>query len=219
MGVEGTFSNRVQDVIRLSREEAIRLGHDCIGTEHMLLGIIREGEGIAVKILRNLGADLYKIKKAIEDTVRSSGTTLTIGQIPLTKQAEKVLKITYLEAKIYKSDVVGTEHLLLSLLRDNDNLAAQVLTQFAVSYDGVRTALDKLIRGDIKIHSDEKVWRKAKVSINRNLLAPIGCQVCGVVFAVPNHMLPPDEIEKLFYCPNGHQLNLKRENQHGISSV
>ena len=144
---EGNFSNRVQDVIRLSREEAIRLGHDYIGTEHLLLGIIREGEGIAVKILRNLGADLYKIKKAIEDTVRSSGATLTIGNIPLTKQAEKVLKITYLEAKLYKSDVIGTEHLLLSLLRDEDNIAAQILNQFSVTYDAVRAELDNIISG------------------------------------------------------------------------
>jgi len=145
--MEGNFSNRVQDVIRLSREEAIRLGHDYIGTEHLLLGIIREGEGIAVKILRNLGADLYKIKKAIEDTVRSSGATLTIGNIPLTKQAEKVLKITYLEAKLYKSDVIGTEHLLLSLLRDEDNIAAQILNQFSVTYDAVRAELDNIISG------------------------------------------------------------------------
>jgi ATP-dependent Clp protease ATP-binding subunit ClpC len=130
--MEGNFSNRVQDVIRLSREEALRLGHDYIGTEHLLLGVIREGEGIAVKILRNLGVDLYKLKKAIEDTVRTSGGTLTIGNIPLTKQAEKVLKITYLEAKLYKSDVIGTEHLLLSLLRDDDNIAAQILHQFNI---------------------------------------------------------------------------------------
>ncbi len=145
--MEGNFSNRVQDVIRLSREEALRLGHDYIGTEHLLLGIIREGEGIAVKILRNLGVDLYKLKKAIEDTVRTSGGTLTIGNIPLTKQAEKVLKITYLEAKLYKSDVIGTEHLLLSLLRDDDNIAAQLLHQFNVHYDVVRNELDNIISG------------------------------------------------------------------------
>ncbi len=147
MAQEGNFSNRVQDVIRLSREEAIRLGHDYIGTEHLLLGIIREGEGIAVKILRNLGVDLYKIKKAIEDTVRSGGATLTIGNIPLTKQAEKVLKITYLEAKLYKSEVIGTEHLLLSLLRDEDNIAAQILNQFNCTYDGIRAELDNIISG------------------------------------------------------------------------
>ncbi|MFM8439087.1 MAG: Clp protease N-terminal domain-containing protein, partial [Candidatus Kapaibacterium sp.] len=141
------FSNRVQDVIRLSREEALRLGHDYIGTEHLLLGIIREGEGIAVKILRNLDVDLFKLKKSIEDTVRSSSGTLTIGNIPLTKQAEKVLKITYLEAKLYKSDIIGTEHLLLSLLRDEDNIAAQILSQFNISYDSVRKELDNIITG------------------------------------------------------------------------
>ncbi len=145
--MEGSFSNRVQEVIRLSREEALRLGHDYIGTEHLLLGIIREGEGIAVKILRNLGCDLYQVKKSIEDTVRSSGGTITIGNIPLTKQAEKVLKITYLEAKLYKSEVIGTEHLLLSLLRDDDNIAAQILNQFMVQYDLVRTELDNIISG------------------------------------------------------------------------
>ena len=145
--MEGNFSNRVQEVIRLSREEALRLGHDYIGTEHLLLGIIREGEGIAVKILRNLGCDLYQVKKSIEDTVRSSGGTITIGNIPLTKQAEKVLKITYLEAKLYKSEIIGTEHLLLSLLRDDDNIAAQILNQFNVQYDLVRNELDNIISG------------------------------------------------------------------------
>ncbi|MFV1980125.1 MAG: ATP-dependent Clp protease ATP-binding subunit, partial [Rhodothermia bacterium] len=146
--MEGNFSNRVRDVISFSREEAIRLGHDYIGTEHLLLGVIREGEGIAVKILRNLGCDLFKLKKMVEDTVRSTGGTLTVGNIPLTKQAEKVLKITYLEAKLYKSDVIGTEHLLLSLLRDDENIAAQILQQgFSISYDAVRAELDSIISG------------------------------------------------------------------------
>ncbi|PSQ82204.1 MAG: Clp protease ClpC [Bacteroidetes bacterium QS_8_68_15] len=146
--MEGNFSNRVRDVISYSREEAIRLGHDYIGTEHLLLGVIREGEGIAIKILRNLGCDLFKLKKAVEDTVRSTGGSLSVGNIPLTKQAEKVLKITYLEAKLYKSDVIGTEHLLLSLLRDNENIAAQILQQgFSVGYDAVREELDSIISG------------------------------------------------------------------------
>lgn len=145
--MEGNFSNRVQDVIRLSREEALRLGHDYIGTEHLLLGIIREGEGIGIKILRNLDVDLSKLKRSIEDTVRAMSGPLTIGNIPLTKQAEKVLKITYLEAKLYKSDVIGTEHLLLSLLRDEDNIAAQILAQFSVNYDTVRKELDAYLSG------------------------------------------------------------------------
>ncbi len=143
--MDGNFSDRLQDVIRLSREEALRLGHDYIGTEHLLLGIIREGQGVAVRILRNLDCDLVKLKKAIEDTVRTSGGTLTIGNIPLTKQAEKVLKITQIESKIYKADVIGTEHLLLSLLRDEDNIATQILHQFNVTYDAARNELNAML--------------------------------------------------------------------------
>lgn len=143
--MDGNFSERVQDVIRLSREEALRLGHDYIGTEHLLLGIIREGQGMAVRILRNLDCDLVKLKKAIEDTVRTSGGTLTIGNIPLTKQAEKVLKITQIESKIYKSDVIGTEHILLSLLRDEDNIATQILHQFNVTYENARAELNNIL--------------------------------------------------------------------------
>jgi ATP-dependent Clp protease ATP-binding subunit ClpC len=143
--MEGNFSERVQEVIRLSREEALRLGHDYIGTEHLLLGIIREGQGVAVRILKNLDVDLLSLKKAVEDTVRTSGGTLTIGNIPLTKQAEKVLKITQIESKIYKSDVIGTEHIILSLLRDEDNIATQILHQFNVNYDNARAELNNIL--------------------------------------------------------------------------
>ncbi|MGD8780106.1 MAG: ATP-dependent Clp protease ATP-binding subunit [Ignavibacteria bacterium] len=143
--MDGNFSERVQEVIRLSREEALRLGHDYIGTEHLLLGIIREGQGVAVQILRNLDVDLIKLKKAIEDTVKTAGGTLTIGNIPLTKQAEKVLKITQIESKIYKSDVIGTEHILLSLLRDEDNIATQILHQFNVTYESARSELNNIL--------------------------------------------------------------------------
>jgi ATP-dependent Clp protease ATP-binding subunit ClpC len=143
--MDGNFSDRLQDVIRLSREEALRLGHDYIGTEHLLLGIIREGQGVAVRILRNLECDLVKLKKSIEDTVKTSGGTLTIGNIPLTKQAEKVLKITQIESKIYKADVIGTEHLLLSLLRDEDNIATQILHQFNITYDTARAELNAML--------------------------------------------------------------------------
>ena len=145
--MDSNFSQRVQEVIRLSREEAIRLGHDYIGTEHLLLGIIREGEGLAINIFRNLGVDVNLLKKTIEDTVKHSAGTLTVGNIPLTKQAEKVLKITYLEAKLFKSDIIGTEHLLLSMLREDDNLAAQILHQYNVNYENVKTELVNILTG------------------------------------------------------------------------
>lgn len=150
--MDSNFSNRVQEVIRLSREEAIRLGHDYIGTEHLLLGILREGEGIAIEILKNLGLSTVKLKKAIEETVPHSGATLTIGNIPLTKQAEKVLKITYLEAKLFKSQTIGTEHLLLSILREDDNLASQILHQFSINYDVVKHELENIQGGTSESH-------------------------------------------------------------------
>lgn len=134
--MEAKFSPRVKDVISYSREEALRLGHDYIGTEHLLLGLIREGDGMAIRILKNAGIDTARLRKSVEDSVKgTSSTTVNLGNIPLTKQAEKVLKITYLEAKIFKSDIIGTEHLLLSILRDEDNIASQILQQYNINYD------------------------------------------------------------------------------------
>ncbi|MBL1408186.1 ATP-dependent Clp protease ATP-binding subunit [Sphingobacterium faecale] len=134
--MEAKFSPRVKDVISYSREEALRLRHDYIGTEHLLLGLIREGDGVAIKILRNLLVDTGSIRQSIEDAVKGSSVSRApVGSVPLTKQAEKVLKITYLEAKIFKSDIIGTEHLLLAILRDEDNIASQILQQYNVTYD------------------------------------------------------------------------------------
>ncbi len=134
--MEAKFSPQVKDVISFSREEALRLGHDYIGAEHLLLGLIREGDGMAIKILKSLGVDTLKLRRSIEEAVRgTSSVTVNLGNIPLTKQAEKVLKITYLEAKIFKSDLIGTEHLLLSILRDDDNIASQILLQYGINYE------------------------------------------------------------------------------------
>ena len=141
--MEAKFSPRVRDVISYSREEAIRLGHDYIGAEHLLLGLLREGEGKAIKTLKSLDVDLNRLKKSIEEAIRNTATHKNItGNIPLTKQAEKVLKVTYLEAKIFKSEIIGTEHLLLSVLRDEDNIAAQILNQFAVTYETFKDQLE-----------------------------------------------------------------------------
>ncbi|MFQ5707491.1 MAG: ATP-dependent Clp protease ATP-binding subunit [bacterium] len=145
--MKNNFSSRVQMVIQFSREEALRLGHDYIGTEHLLLGLVREGEGIAVEILRNLGCDLDELKRSVEDSVKSSGETMTIGNIPFTKRAEKILKMAYVEAEKYKSDIIGTEHLLLALVKEKDGVAAQVLLSFDVTYDTVREELENILRG------------------------------------------------------------------------
>ena len=142
--MEAKFSNRVKEVISLSREEALRLGHDYIGTEHLLLGMIREGEGVAVSILKKLGISLDELRGAIERAVKGTANhnVKNMANIPLTRQSEKVLKITYLEAKIFKSQLIGTEHLLLSILRDEDNIATQILNKFEVNYDSIKEMLE-----------------------------------------------------------------------------
>ncbi|MCE2708128.1 MAG: ATP-dependent Clp protease ATP-binding subunit [Bacteroidota bacterium] len=142
--MEAKFSNRVKEVISLSREEALRLGHDYIGTEHLLLGMIREGEGVAVSILKKLGIPMDELRSAIERAVKGTANhnVKNMANIPLTRQSEKVLKITYLEAKIFKSQLIGTEHLLLSILRDEDNIATQILNKFEVNYDSIKEMLE-----------------------------------------------------------------------------
>ena len=174
--MEAKFSPRVKDVISYSREEALRLGHDYIGTEHLLLGLIREGDGMAIKILKGLGVDTARLRKSVEDSVKgTSSTTVNLGNIPLTKQAEKVLKITYLEAKIFKSDIIGTEHLLLSILRDEDNIASQILQQYNVNYDtfkaevennkgGFRDEAPGSPAGDDEFREEESFSQPKKVS-------------------------------------------------------
>ena len=142
--MEAKFSNQVKEVISLSREEALRLGHDYIGTEHLLLGMIREGEGVAVSLLKKLGVSLDELRTAVEQATKgtATGNVKNLANIPLTRQSEKVLKITYLEAKIFKSQLIGTEHLLLSILRDEDNIATQILEKFDVNYDVVKELLE-----------------------------------------------------------------------------
>jgi ATP-dependent Clp protease ATP-binding subunit ClpC len=147
--MEAKFSPRVKDVISYSREEALRLGHDFIGVEHLLLGIIREGEGTAIQLLKGLAVDLKELRRVIESSTNSASAKSSIqGNIPLVKQAEKVLKITYLEAKLFKSPTIGTEHLLLSILKDEDNVATRGLTKFGVDYESVRTELETIQPND-----------------------------------------------------------------------
>ena len=147
--MDAKFSPRVKDVITYSREEALRLGHNYIGVEHLLLGIIREGEGTAVRMLEGLNVDLQKLRKALEGSIRpTTGASVGAGNIPLVKQAEKILKITYLEAKIFKSSLIGTEHLLLSILKDEDNVATKALQAFNIDYDVAKEEYESMIQSN-----------------------------------------------------------------------
>ena len=150
--MEAKFSQRVKDVISFSREEALRLGNDFIGVEHLLLGLIREGDGKAIQVLNEFHLDLKLIRKEIEQNLLSSSTVSSqkLTNIPLVKQAERVLKLTYLEAKLYKSPVIGTEHLLLSILKNEDSFACTLLNKYGVIYDNVRDELEAM--NDENIH-------------------------------------------------------------------
>ena len=143
--MEAKFSPRVREVITFSREEALRLEHNYIGVEHLLLGIIKEGEGTAIKILEGLNCDVQKLRKLVEESIKQAGgKAVGSGNMPLVKQAEKILKITYLEAKIFKSPIIGTEHLLFSILKDKDNVATKSLNQFNIDYEVAKEEFESI---------------------------------------------------------------------------
>jgi ATP-dependent Clp protease ATP-binding subunit ClpC len=141
--MDNNFSAQVKEIISYSREEALRLGNDFIGTEHLLLGLIRDGENTAIKILKQLNVDLYELRKEVEQAVRDkTGKNIAnINTLPLTKQAEKVIRVTVLEAKALRSPLVETEHLMLSILKNKENIATQILNQYDVDYDSFKTDL------------------------------------------------------------------------------
>ncbi|NVO03567.1 MAG: ATP-dependent Clp protease ATP-binding subunit [Bacteroidetes bacterium] len=155
--MEAKFSQRVKDVITYSREESLRLGNDHVGLEHLLLGIIREGEGLAVQVLSYLGIDLIELRKTIEASIRNkSNKVVNSDSIPLEKQAEKILKITFLEARLLKSELIGTEHLLLSILKDDDNIVTQTLNKLGVDYDAVKEELKTILSNSFDASSESK---------------------------------------------------------------
>jgi ATP-dependent Clp protease ATP-binding subunit ClpC len=141
--MDNNFSTQVKEIISYSREEALRLGNDFIGAEHLMLGLIRDQENTAIKVLKQLNVNLAELRKEIELAVKdkSGKNVANINSLPLTKQAEKVIRVTVLEAKALKSPMVETEHLLLSILKNKENIATQILNQFDIDYDLFRTEL------------------------------------------------------------------------------
>ena len=140
--MEAKFSDKVKEVIAYSREEAVRMGNDYLGVEHLLLGIIREGNGMAIKLLNYFGVDLKACRSNIEKVVlKDQKVNINSNSIPLSKQVEKALKLTYLEAKTFNSELIGTEHLLLAILKNKNNLVTSVLAKQGVSYDDLQEEL------------------------------------------------------------------------------
>ncbi|HEX8359932.1 MAG TPA: ATP-dependent Clp protease ATP-binding subunit, partial [Longimicrobium sp.] len=139
------FTDRVRKVLAMAREEAIRLQHDYVGTEHILLGLIREGEGVAAAVLNNLAVDLEQVQEKVEESVRRGKATIALGELPYTSRAKKVLEFAMAEARELNHSYVGTEHLLLGLLREEKGIAAEVLGQLGVGLEDARRETLKLL--------------------------------------------------------------------------
>jgi ATP-dependent Clp protease ATP-binding subunit ClpC len=144
------FTDRVRKVLQMAREEAARLHHEYVGTEHILLGLIREGEGVAAAVLTNLNVDLEEIQQKIEETVKKGKAgTVTGPDLPYTSRAKKVLELAMAEARELNHSYVGTEHLLLGLLREEKGIAAQVLNDAGVTLEQSRAETLRLLGSDV----------------------------------------------------------------------
>jgi ATP-dependent Clp protease ATP-binding subunit ClpC len=156
--MESKFSQRVRDVLHFSKEEAHRLNNDYIGVEHLMLGILRDGQGLAIQILNYLGVDLENYRNLIEQSISTSlqRGSKQMENLPLVKQAERALKLTYLEAKLFNSELIGTEHLLLAILKDEDNLVTRTFSQFGVNYDSVKNELEEIMSSGKTNHPSQQ---------------------------------------------------------------
>jgi ATP-dependent Clp protease ATP-binding subunit ClpC len=163
--MEGNFTEGLQEAIRNSREEAIRLGHDTIHVGHLLLGVIKRNEGIGIEVLKSLNADLKLLKKLIEKELNTSKISIETTNLPLSKNAEKILKVTYLESKLYKSEKIGSEHLILSILRDEDNEASRSLYAQDINYDTFRKELDMFINNEDSSQSSDSGKSSSKNNV------------------------------------------------------
>jgi ATP-dependent Clp protease ATP-binding subunit ClpC len=139
------FTDRARRVVVLSQEEARILDHDYIGTEHLLLGLIREGHGLAAKALESLGISPDRVRQQVEETV-GRGQQAPAGHIPFTPQAKNVLRLALSEALALDHHYIGTEHILLGLMREGDGVAARVLAQLGADLDQVREQVLQLLR-------------------------------------------------------------------------
>ena len=150
--MDDNFSSRVKDVITFSKEEALRLGHDFIGTEHLLLGILRDGEGKAIDILNSLSVDIHYLRTKVEilspPNSDSSFTTNSKKNLHLTRQAERALKTTFLEAKLFQNSIINTAHLLLCILRNENDPSTKLLNKLDVDYDNVKDYYKNMVVDD-----------------------------------------------------------------------
>ncbi len=154
--MDSQFSPRIKDVLSYSREEAIRLGNDSIGLEHIFLGILRDGEGVAIDILTNLNVNLAEIKQSIEEKLRTGKDIDSQASVQLLKSAEKALKLVYLEARAFNSATINTGHLLLAIIKDKDSLISSILNQYHINYYILKSRLEDYKNPEAKSDFDDE---------------------------------------------------------------
>src|SRR5438876_4481527 len=145
MGMFERFTDRARKVMALANQEAQRFNHEYIGTEHILLGLVNEGSGVGANVLKNLDVDLRKVRLEVEKLVKSGPDMVTMGKLPQTPRAKKVIEYAVEEARNLNHNYVGTEHLLLGLLREHDGVAAQVLMNLGLKLEEVREEVLNLL--------------------------------------------------------------------------
>ncbi|MBI4576833.1 MAG: ATP-dependent Clp protease ATP-binding subunit [Planctomycetes bacterium] len=155
------FTDRARKVMGLARQEAQRFNHEYIGTEHILLGLVQEGSGVAANVLKNLGVELTKIRHEVERIVQSGPSMVTMGQLPFTPRAKKVLELSVEEASNLGHNYIGTEHLLLGLIRENDGVAAQVLLNMGLKLEDVRDEVLELLGADMPVDAPPQQQKRA----------------------------------------------------------
>ena len=154
--MDSQFSPRIKDVLTYSREEAIRLGNESIGLEHIFLGILRDGEGVAIEILTNLSVNLSEIKQSIEEKLRTGKDIDSQASVQLLKSAEKALKLVYLEARAFNSPTINTGHLLLALIKDKDSLISNILSEYHINYYILKSRLEDYKNPEAKSDFDDE---------------------------------------------------------------
>ncbi|MDD2305303.1 MAG: ATP-dependent Clp protease ATP-binding subunit [Prolixibacteraceae bacterium] len=154
--MDSQFSPRIKDVLSYSREEAIRLGNESIGLEHIFLGILRDGEGVAIEILSNLSVNLSEIKQSIEEKLRTGKDIDSQASVQLLKSAEKALKLVYLEARAFNSPTINTGHLLLALIKDKDSMISNILSEYHINYYILKSRLEDYKNPEAKSDFDDE---------------------------------------------------------------
>src|SRR5881409_551609 len=154
------FTDRARKVMQLANQEAQRFNHEYIGTEHVLLGLVKEGSGVAANVLKNLDVDLRKIRVEVEKIVQSGPDMVTMGKLPQTPRAKKVIEYAIEEARNLNHNYVGTEHLLLGLLREQEGVGAQDLMNLGLRLERVREAVLALLGGEEerKTEKSDEAW-------------------------------------------------------------